>query len=344
MAELTVAEVARLVGGRVEGDGARTIRAVAPLSEAGPDSLSFVANRRYLRYVDATCAGALLVPEELGLALPDRLACIRVADPHAALATLLPVLYPAPAPVPGVHPTAVLEEGVEIAPDAVVGPYAVVGSAVRIEAGAVVGPHCVVGDGSVVGEGTVLHPQVTLYPGVRLGRRCIVHSGARIGADGFGYAFVDGEHRKVPQVGGVEIEDDVEIGANATIDRGSIGDTRVGGGTKIDNLVHLGHNAQVGPKVIIVAQVGVSGSSEIGGGAVLGGQAGIAGHLTIGAGARVGAQAGVIGDIPAGETVSGYPARPHREAMKAQAGLFRLPQVLRRLRRIEKALFGRSGE
>jgi UDP-3-O-[3-hydroxymyristoyl] glucosamine N-acyltransferase len=178
-----------------------------------------------------------------------------------------------------------------------------------------------------------------LYAGVRIGARCIVHSGARLGADGFGYAWMDGGHRKILHVGGCVIDDDVEIGANTTIDRGSIGDTVIGQGTKIDNLVQIGHNCRVGKHVIIVSQVGISGSTVVEDGAVIGGQAGVQGHVTIGSGARVGAQAGVIGDIAPGATVSGYPARPHREAMRASAALQRMPGLLARITRIEKAVF-----
>jgi UDP-3-O-[3-hydroxymyristoyl] glucosamine N-acyltransferase len=179
---------------------------------------------------------------------------------------------------------------------------------------------------------------------VQIGAECVIHSGARLGRDGFGYALVDGEHQKMPQVGGCRIADKVEIGANTTIDRGSIGDTVVGRGTKIDNLVHLGHNVRVGERAIIIAQVGVAGSSIVGDGAVLAGQVGVSGHLTIGAGARVAAQAGVIGDVSPGETVSGYPARPHREALRSQAAAFRLPSLLKRVRAVEKALLRRTKE
>jgi UDP-3-O-[3-hydroxymyristoyl] glucosamine N-acyltransferase len=230
-----------------------------------------------------------------------------------------------------------VEDDVELGAEVSVGPFAV------IEAGAVlgdrvrIGPHSVVGAGSKLGVDTLLHPHVTLYPGTVLGERCIVHSGARLGSDGFGYAWTGTEHRKVPQVGGCRLGDDVEIGANTTIDRGSIGDTRVGQGTKIDNLVQLGHNVRVGERAILISQVGIAGSTTVGDGAVLGGQVGVGGHLEIGAGARVGAQAGVTGDVPAGETVSGYPARPHRLALRAQAVTLRLPEILRRLRRLERA-------
>jgi UDP-3-O-[3-hydroxymyristoyl] glucosamine N-acyltransferase len=342
MPELTLAEAAIITEGEVVGDGSRIVRGVAPLDEAGPEHLSFVANPRYFPYILTTRAGGVLVARDAPLELPEGLAVVRVADPHAALARILPVLYPGWSPAPGVHPTAVVEEGAEVGEGASVGPYAVIGAGSRIGPRARIGAHVVVGRGCEVGADTVLHAHVTLYDGVTTGERCVVHSGARLGADGFGFVFEGGQHRKVPQVGGCRLGDDVEIGANSTVDRGSIGDTVVGRGTKIDNLVHVGHNCRLGQHVIVVAQVGVSGSTRVGDGAVLAGQAGIGGHLTIGAGARVGAQAGVTADVPAGQTVSGYPARPHREALRVQAAVFKLPEIVERLKKLERALFGKK--
>jgi len=198
----------------------------------------------------------------------------------------------------------------------------------------VIGAQCVVGDGVSIGESTRLWPGVTIYSGGTLGKRTTIHSGVRIACDGFGYVFRDGQHQKIPHVGRCIIGDDVEIGANTTIDRGSIDDTVIGSGTKIDNLVQIAHNVRVGQKCLIMAQVGVAGSTVIGDGAILAGQAGIAGHISIGAGARIGAQAGVFGDVPAGESWSGYPARPHRESLRASAALFKLAGMMRRLEKL----------
>ncbi|HEU0051799.1 MAG TPA: UDP-3-O-(3-hydroxymyristoyl)glucosamine N-acyltransferase, partial [Longimicrobium sp.] len=319
------------------------LRGVRPLEEAGPDDLSFVAEARYFPYIHASRAGAVLVARGAEAPLREGMTAVRVDDPRRALARLLPALYPEAPPAPGVHPTAVVGAGASVAASASVGPYAVIGEGAAIGERARIGAHVVVGRGCVVGDDAVLHPQVTLYDGVQVGERCIVHSGARLGADGFGFVWEGGAHRKVPQVGGCRLEADVEVGANTTIDRGSIGDTVVGRGTKIDNLVMIGHNCRIGRHVIIVSQVGISGSTRVGDGAVLGGQAGVQGHIEIGAGARVGGQAGVIGDVPAGETVSGYPARPHREALRVQAAMFRLPENLKRLKEIERAVLGKGG-
>jgi UDP-3-O-[3-hydroxymyristoyl] glucosamine N-acyltransferase len=341
MPELTLSEVARLVEGELEGDGGVRVRGVKPLDEAGPGELSFVAEPRYYPYIHASRAGALRVGRGSEAPLREGVPRVRVDDPRQALARLLPALYPPPAEPPGVHPSAVLGAGVSIDPSASVGAYAELGEGCQVGARARIGAQVVLGRGCRVGDDAVIHPHATLYDGVWLGQRVIVHSGARLGSDGFGYVPEGGALRKVPHVGGCRLEADVEVGANTTIDRGSIGDTVVGRGSKIDNLVQIGHNCRIGRGVIIVSQVGVSGSTRVGDGAVLAGQAGIQGHIEIGAGATIGGQAGVISDIAAGEKVSGYPARPHREAMRIQGALSRLPELLRRVKEIERAVFGR---
>jgi UDP-3-O-[3-hydroxymyristoyl] glucosamine N-acyltransferase len=269
------------------------------------------------------------------------MAAVRVDDPRRALARVLPALYPERVPAPGVHPTAVLGDGVAIAASATVGPCAVIGDGCVVGERARIGAQTVLGERCRVGDDAVLHAHVTLYDGASVGDRSVIHSGARIGADGFGFVWEGGGHRKVPQVGGCRVENDVEIGCNTTIDRGSVGDTVIGAGSKIDNLVQIGHNCRIGRHVIIISQVGISGSTRVGDGAVLAGQAGVGGHLEIGAGARVAGQAGVTASVDAGATVSGYPARPHREAMRAQAAVFKLPELMKRLRELERAVLGK---
>jgi UDP-3-O-[3-hydroxymyristoyl] glucosamine N-acyltransferase len=210
----------------------------------------------------------------------------------------------------------------------VIGEGALIGARTRL------GPHVTVGAGVVIDSDCALYSSVTLYAGTQLGPRVRVHAGARLGSDGFGYVFRDGAHAKIPHVGRCIIEADVEIGANTTIDRGSIDDTVIGAGTKIDNLVHVAHNVRIGRLCLLMAQVGVAGSVRLEDGVILAGQAGISGHLTIGAGARIAAQGGVFGSVPAGETWSGYPARPHREALRAQAAMFKLPSLIRALEKL----------
>ena len=259
---------------------------------------------------------------------------IIVKQPAEKLLSLLPRLYPQQMPVTGVASTARVGRGARIGEDVSIGEYALIGARARIGNRVTIGPHCVIGDGVTIADGARLWPGVTIYAGSSIGARTLIHAGARIGCDGFGYVFRDGAHQKIPHVGRCIIGEDVEIGANTTIDRGSIDDTVVGNGTKIDNLVHIAHNVRIGEKCLLMAQVGVAGSVTIGDGAILAGQAGISGHVSIGAGARLAAQAGVFGDIPAGETWSGYPARPHRESLRASAALFKLAGMMRRLEKL----------
>ena len=216
----------------------------------------------------------------------------------------------------------------------------VIGAGAEVGDRAWIGAHCVVGPRVRLGNDARLYAQVTLYDGVKIGHRAIVHSGTRIGGDGYGFVYREGAHHKIPQAGSVVIGNDVEIGANTTIDRGSIDDTTVGDGTKFDNLVHIGHNVRIGRACLIMAQVGIAGSARIEDGAMLAGQVGVGGHLTVGRGARLGGQAGVISDVPAGETWSGYPARPHKEVLRAAVALFRLTGMVRKIER----LLARSGE
>jgi UDP-3-O-[3-hydroxymyristoyl] glucosamine N-acyltransferase len=334
---LTAADVARLVGGQIVagGDAAREVRRVAPLHRAAPDELTFLASAKYADEFRSTRAGVALVAPALADAEGAAGAVRVVVDkPHEALLALLPVLY-APAPrTPGVHPTARLGRGVRLGDDVTVDAYAVIGDGASLGHRAWVESHAVVGAGVEVGDEAHVYPHVTLYPGTSLGRRVAVHSGARLGSDGFGYVFADGVHRKIPHVGRCVIEDDVEIGANTTIDRGSVDDTVIGAGTKIDNLVHVGHNCRLGKLCLVMAQVGIAGSTVVDDGVIIAGQAGIGGHIVLGKGARIAAQAGVFGSVPAGATYSGYPARPHKESLRATAAAFKFAGMVKRLEKL----------
>lgn len=331
---LRLADLAAAVGGTVSGDGDVRISGIAPLDRAGAAQLSFLASPKYAPLLLESNAAAVLVTPELQDA-PGRCANrVVVAKPHEAILALLPRLYRQPErPFTGVHPTAVVDPTAEVDADACVEAFVVVGAGARIGRGAWIGPHCVIGAGAQLGTDVRLYPQVTLYPGVILGDRVAVHSGARIGSDGFGYVFQDGAHQKLPHVGGCVIGSDVEIGANCTIDRGSIDDTVIGAGTKLDNLVHVAHNVRIGRLCLLVAQVGIAGSVRIGDGVVLAGQVGVSGHVTIGDKATLTAQAGVVGNVPSGETWGGFPARPHREQMRSYAALAKLPEWMKRIDR-----------
>lgn len=331
---LTAADIAAAAGGELRGDPEARVASIAPLHRAGPSDLTFLAAARYAPLLADRSPGVLLVTPELAATPGSPQSVIVVDKPVEVLLGILPRLYTLPRSVPGVHHTASLGRGVRLGRNVTVGPYVVIGDGASIGDDTVIDAHVVIGAGVPVGAQCHLFPSVTLYSGSSLGNRVIAHAGVRIGGDGYGYVFSDGAHRKIPHVGRCLIHDDVEIGANTTIDRGSIDDTVIGAGTKIDNLVQIGHNCTVGRLCLIMSQVGLAGSTRVGDGAILAGQVGVGGHLEIGARAKVGAQAGVFGDVPAGETWSGYPARPHRESLRASAALFKLAGMIKRLERL----------
>jgi len=330
---LTADAIAAAVGGTLDGDAQATVTAVAPLDRAEGHHLSFLANAKYAALAAERRVGVLLVTRDLAES-GNAKARIIVDNPHEAMLPLLPLLYPAASQQPGIHPTAIIGRGVVLGDGVSIGPGVVLGDGVTIGARTRLDAYVVIGDGVRVAEDCHLYPSVTVYSGTEIGPRVRVHAGARLGSDGFGYVYRDGAHVKIPHVGRCLIESDVEIGANSTIDRGSIDDTVIGAGTKIDNLVMVAHNVRIGRLCLLMAQVGIAGSVRVEDGCILAGQVGISGHLTIGRGARLAAQAGVFGSIPAGETWSGYPARPHKEALRAQAAMFKLPSLIRALERL----------
>jgi UDP-3-O-[3-hydroxymyristoyl] glucosamine N-acyltransferase len=331
---LTASDIAVIVGGTVSGNPEAEVRAVAPLDRATESDLSFLANARYASMYERTRAGTVLIAPEFAELATTAAAHVVVDKPHDAMLMVLPKLYDAPRRAPGIHATARLGRGVSLGADVTVGAYVVIGDGAVIGDRSWIDSHSVVGAGVTIGPDARIFPAVTLYSGTVLGARVWVQSGARLGSDGFGYVFRNGVHEKIPHVGRCIIEDDVEIGANTTIDRGSFDDTVIGSGTKIDNLVHVAHNVRIGRLCLIMAQVGIAGSARIGDGVVLAGQVGLSGHLTIGDRARLAAQAGVFGDVPAGETWSGYPARPHRQSLRASAALFKLADMMKKLERL----------
>ena len=331
---LTAAFIADLVGGKLVGDANSSIEAIAPLDRAGPRDLSFFAKERYAAQFAESRVGVVLISPELATAEGPAKTRIVVDKPYDALLKVLPRLYREPAVVPGVHSTATIGRGARVGSSVSIAAGAVIGDGCVIGDGTVIGANVVIGDGVEIGAGCKLFPNVVVYSGSRLGDRVAIHGGAVIGSDGFGYVYRDHAHAKIPHVGRCIIGNDVEIGANTTVDRGSISDTVIGAGTKIDNLVQIAHNVRIGRLCLIVAQAGIAGSAVLEDGVVIGGQVGLGGHITIGKGARVGAQGGVFGDIPPGETWSGYPARPHKEALRAQAALFKLSKIMRPLERL----------
>jgi UDP-3-O-[3-hydroxymyristoyl] glucosamine N-acyltransferase len=329
----TAAEIARELQGEVRGDGSTVLTGFAPADRARPGDLTFAENETFFQRADASAASAILVSGEF---TSQRKALIRVGNARVAFARVLPLFFPEPTFAAGIHPTAVVAASATVDPSAHVGPFCAVGEQTRLGARAVlqggnhVGQHC------QIGEDTVLYPNVTVYPRSQIGNRVRIHSGTVIGSDGFGYVLDRGTHCKIPQAGSVLIGDDVEIGANVTVDRGTLGATVIGKGTKIDNLVQIAHNVVIGEHSLLVAQVGIAGSSKLGNYVVLGGQVGIAGHLKIGNQATVAAQSGVMRDMKDGERVFGSPAMEDRQAKRQIIGLQQLPDLLRKVRELEK--------
>jgi UDP-3-O-[3-hydroxymyristoyl] glucosamine N-acyltransferase len=331
---LTAAAIAQLTGGKLQGDATTSITSVASLDRARAGQLSFCASAKYAPLLAATEASVVLVSPEVASAATRAPAQVIVDRPHESMLALLPRLYRMPQRRPGVHPTAVLGRGVTLGGDVAIGPFVHVGDGAALGDRAVLDANVTIGAGVVVGEESHVFPGATVYAGSVIGKRVAIHGNAVVGSDGFGYVWKNGRHEKIPHVGRCILEDDVEVGAGTTIDRGSIDDTVIGAGTKIDNLVMIAHNVRVGRLCMIAAQAGIAGSARIEDGVIIGGQAGFQGHHTIGKGARIGAQSGVFGDVPAGETWSGYPARPHREALRAQAALFRLSAMVKQIDRL----------
>jgi UDP-3-O-[3-hydroxymyristoyl] glucosamine N-acyltransferase len=334
---VTVADLARHLGAEVEGDATRVIRQVETLEHAGTDALSWLGSPRYLSQFGKTRAAAVLVPHDLAVSAADQ-TVIRVADPDLALCKALTLLGASPERVPaGVHPSAV------VSPDAVV-EGAAIGANVTIGAGARVGPGTqlhpgvCVGMESTIGRDCVLWANVVVRERTSIGDRVVIHPNTTIGADGFGYLQRDGRHHKIPQVGRVVIEDDVEIGANCAVDRARSGETRIRRGTKIDNLVQIGHNCDIGEDCIIVGQCGISGSTTLEDHVVLGGKVGIIDHVRIEAGVQVAAGSSVVGDAPAGHVYRGNPATDANLYCRQQAAVRRLPKMIKQMRALAKRI------
>ena len=331
---LTAADIAAASGGELRGDASTRVATVAPLYRAGASDLTFLAAARYAPLLAERSPGVLLVTPDLASTPGTPRSVVVVDKPMEALLGILPRLYQPQGRIPGIHRTSSLGRGVKLGRNVTVGPFAVLYDGAVVGDGTVIEAHVVVGAGAAIGADCHLFPNVTLYPGSTLGNRVIAHAGVRIGGDGYGYVFGNGAHQKIPHVGRCIIHDDVEIGATTTIDRGSIDDTVIGAGTKIDNLVQIGHNCRVGKLCLIMSQVGLAGSTRVGDGVIIAGQVGTRGHLEIGDRAQIAGQAGVFGDVPAGETWSGYPARPHRESLRATAALFKLAGMIKRLEKL----------
>ena len=332
-------EIAERLGCQLEGDGGIDIRRVAGIERAEPGDLTFFANHKYALALKTTKASAVIHGEREQVDVAHGVARLRAADPYLAFAKAVEIFAPPRNAPAGVHRLADVAAGASIAPDASIAAFVSIGEGARIGARTIVHPHVTIGPGAIVGEECVVHAGVSIRERVAIGSRVVIQDGAVIGSDGFGFAHrADGTHHKIPQIGGVVVEDDVEIGANATIDRPAVGETRIGAGTKIDNLVQVAHGVTVGRDVLLAAQVGIAGSTTIEDRVTLAGQVGVAGHLTLGKGVVATAQSGIPNSVEPGAFISGYPAIDNREWLKASAVFRKLPDLKKTLADLQKRL------
>jgi UDP-3-O-[3-hydroxymyristoyl] glucosamine N-acyltransferase len=321
MPAVPISEIVAFVGGRYAGPPGGSVDGVAPLADAGTTQLSFLSNPKYAAQLASTQAAVILVSADLQ---DDDQRFIRVANPYFAMASIVAKYFDRRPMPQGISPLASIDATATLGAEVAVGPFSTIGAGVILGDGVVIFPNVSIESGSMIGEGTIVYPQVSIYDRSIIGKRCIIHSGVVIGADGYGFATQGGRHHKIPQIGIVRVGDDVEIGAGCTIDRAALGETVIGDGTKIDDLVMIAHNVKVGRHCLLVAQVGIAGSTELGDGVVVAGQSGFAGHLKIGNGVQVAAKSAVLDDVPDGAKVMGIPAVPFREFARREAMLRRL--------------------
>ncbi len=327
-------ELAKVVGGRVRGDGDVTIVGVAAVDQAGPDHITWIADPRYAEKLVTSQAGAVVVPSDAGATPMPALLC---DDPETAIALILERLAPPVwRPAPGVDPTAAVSKTARLGQGVTVGPYAVVGDRTVIGDRTIVHAHAVIGPDVTIGADCLFWPHVVVRERCEIGDRVIAHPQVTIGSDGYGYRLSDGRHHKVPQIGTVQIEDDVEIGAGSCIDRAKVGRTVIGAGTKIDNLVQIAHNVEVGPHCLLVAQVGIAGTVKLGQYVVFGGKVGVRDHVSVGDGVKVGACSCIAQDVPAGATLAGIPARDGNLWLRQQVLLDRFPELYAQIRQLER--------
>jgi UDP-3-O-[3-hydroxymyristoyl] glucosamine N-acyltransferase len=330
---VNLTQIAQWIDAKIEGNEDIEITGLAKIEEAQSGHLSFIANPKYAKYIESTNASAVLVDQDF----PETdKTVLRVGNPYFAFLTLAQKFYQqAPQVDAGIHETAIIGQDTVVGDECSIGAYVVIGKDCFIGKGTTIFPGTFIGDRVKMGENCLVYPNVSIREECQIGNNCILHMGAVVGSDGFGYAFEGGKFHKLPQMGIVVLEDDVELGANITIDRATMGETRIQKGAKLDNLIQIAHNVQIGQHTALAAQTGISGSTKLGSYVQVGGQAGFAGHLTIGDQAKIGAQAGITKSIPDGGFYSGYPARPFRQEMREHASLAKLPGMLKRFKELE---------
>lgn len=337
--QFTASQIAALTGGTIEGDANAVVDTFAKIEEGHAGAISFLANPKYTHYIYTTGSSVVLVGRDFVPEQPLDCTLIRVDDPYATVAALLDMVSKMMQPeFTGIEQPSFIGEGVEIPEDAYVGAFAYIGKGAKIGRGAKIYPQAYVGPNAVIGDNAIIYPNATVYHNCKVGNRCIVHSGAVIGADGFGFAPVDGHYNKIPQIGIVELEDDVEIGANTTVDRATMGRTLVKHGTKLDNLIQVAHNCVIGHDTVMAAQSGIAGSTKIGSNCMIGGQVGFKGHINIGDNVQIGAQSGISGDVADNGRVMGSPAIEMGKYARQAALSKNLPWLFDRLNQLEKRL------
>ncbi len=338
--EFKAAQIAALIAGDVEGNPEASVNTFSKIEEAREGSITFLANPKYTHYIYSTEASIVLVSRDFVATEPVKATLIRVDDPYAVLSKLLEYASQAMTPQPvGIEQPSFIAAGVEVPEDAYIGAFAYIAEGVKLGKGVKIYPQAYIGHGVTIGDNTIIYPGAKIYHGCRIGARCIIHAGVVIGADGFGFApLPDGTYHKIPQIGIVTIEDDVEIGANTTVDRATMGTTLVGRGTKLDNLIQAAHNTEIGSNTVIAAQAGIAGSTKIGDNCMIGGQVGFSGHIHVGNRVQIGAQSGIPNDLADGSRVMGYPAVPLGDFARQAVYIKRLGQLFSRVSDLEKSL------
>ncbi len=337
--EFSANQIASLVNGTVEGDGEIVVSTIAKIEEGRPGAISFLANPKYTHFIYTTESSVVLVKNDFVAEQPVKATLIRVEDPYATVAKLLEMVSKMMEPhKTGIENPVYISEGVNVPDDVYVGAFAYIGSNVEIGRGVKIYPQCYIGDGARIGEGTTLYPGVKVYHNCVVGSRCILHSGVVIGADGFGFAPDNGHYDKIPQIGNVVIEDDVEIGANTCVDRATMGSTRVHKGVKLDNLIQVAHNCEIGHDTVMASQSGIAGSTKIGSNCMVGGQVGFAGHITVGDNVQIGAQSGIPKNVESGRLLMGYPAVDYRTFARQTVHIKNLERLYKRVSAIEKEM------
>lgn len=337
--EFTANQIAALANGTIEGDGEVKVNTIAKIEEGHPGAISFLANPKYIPYIYTTGSSAVLVSKDFVPEQPVSATLIRVDNPYATVAHLLTMVQQMMTPQPkGIESPSFISEGVEVSDDCYIGAFAYIGKGVSLGKGVRIYPHAYVGDGASIGDGTTLYSGVKVYHGCKIGRNCIIHAGAVIGADGFGFAPTEKGYDKIPQIGNVEIADNVEIGANTTVDRAMMGSTRIEEGVKLDNLIQVAHNCKVGKHTVMASQAGIAGSTKVGEWCMIGGQVGLAGHIHVGDRAEIAAQSGIHKDVDANVRLFGSPAMDLRAYGRQAASVKRIPDLVKRVAELEKLL------